>query len=438
MHPIARSNDQEDAERPYPLVRRFLGIGGPVFALFLIALVVGSVFAVRRTVENVYLQLAQQRAGAIAADVSSAHPQEWQHLFAQGALSTEALRALTEAFAGQARAFHLDRLKVYDIKGRTLFSMIAREIGTLETGDALQRVLRTQAPGLDQTTDPDGNVYYELYVPYFEAGGLTAVLELYEPISSLDVLLLRAAGPAALVPFVLLSLLVVVLFELARRAQRDIEWRTARIADLTKRVERLVSRRAVQAMRGAKAGGPPEPRLIDCTLLFSDVRGFTVFSERSTPSEVIVALNRAIAVQVEVIEQAGGDVDKFIGDAVFARFEGPDRGAAAIQAAIEIQRRFAEAALPLSIGIGIASGSVVAGAIGAADRYDYTVLGDAVNVAARLSSAARGGEVVVDQQTAAAAHFGAGAPEAIIVKGRAAAVPAVRIASPAGAAPLKV
>ena len=423
----------ETAGQPYPLLRRFVVIAGPVFVLFLIGLGVSSVVAVRGTVADIYLRIAEQRAAGIATDLRANQPEAWTRLIAGTDLAPGDYDGLAKVFAAEAVEFHLDRLKVYNAAALTLFSALPAEVGTFETGDALRAVLGTGRPGLAQTTDPDGDVYYELYVPLHDGDRLVAVFELYEPISYLDSLLLSSAGPAAIVPIGLLSLLVVVLYRLARRAQHDIDWRTLRIAELTKRVEGLVSRRAVQAMHGADASGHPDPHLVECTLFFSDVRGFTAFSEGSPPGEVIAALNRIIAVQAEVLESNGADVDKFIGDAVFARFEGPERAAAAVRASLEIQRQLRERPQPLTIGIGIASGSVVAGVIGAADRYDYTVLGDAVNVASRLCSAARAGETVVDQATADAAAVTGGTREAIAVKGRAATVNVVRLAG-AGAA----
>lgn len=167
--------------------------------------------------------------------------------------------------------------------------------------------------------------------------------------------------------------------------------------------------------------------MLDCTLFFSDVRGFTVFSEHNAPGELIKTLNQIIALQVDCLEEAGADVDKFIGDAVFARFEGPERAAASIRAALNIQRGISEGDFPLSIGIGIASGTVVAGVIGAADRYDYTVLGDAVNVASRLCASARAGELVLDWTTAELANFNSGVRETISVKGRDATIDVVRV-----------
>ena len=233
------------ATEPYPLLRRFVGVGGPVFLIFLCSLLVGSILAMRGVIEDVYLQLAEQRATGLASGVSQSYPKEWAQLIDREHIESGDFGALTDAIAKETDEFHLERVKVYDVKGRVLFSMNPEDIGQFEQGEALKRVLRTFRPALGRTTEPNGNEFYELYVPFFQGNQLAAVFELYEPIGYLDGLLLGAILPAAAAPVGLLSVLVIVFFRLTYRAQKDIDWRTSRIADLTKRIERLVSRRAV-------------------------------------------------------------------------------------------------------------------------------------------------------------------------------------------------
>ena len=102
-----------------------------------------------------------------------------------------------------------------------------------------------------------------------------------------------------------------------------------------------------------------------------------------------------MALQIEVIEEHGGDVEKLIGDAVFARFDGDDGGYRAISAARKIQSAVTMDRYPRQLGIGIFQGSVISGTIGPEKRRDFTVIGDAVNVTARLCSEAGAGEIVV-------------------------------------------
>ena len=104
-------------------------------------------------------------------------------------------------------------------------------------------------------------------------------------------------------------------------------------------------------------------------------------------------LNDYLDVQTEIVERHGGDVDKFIGDEVVAVFQGPDMERNAVASGLEIQRALADLleAHPewdLHVGVGIACGEVVMGAIGARDRLDFTMLGGVVNLAARLCAAA--------------------------------------------------
>ncbi len=149
------------------------------------------------------------------------------------------------------------------------------------------------------------------------------------------------------------------------------------------------------------------------TVMFSDVRGFTTFSESHQPEEVVAMLNEILSLQVEVIFGNNGTLDKFVGDEVMAFFGAPgnrhakDHALVAVRTAVEIQARMhqlrdhltQEQKEALQIGIGINSGEMVVGNMGSAQRMDYTVIGDNVNLAARLCSAASKEEIIISQST---------------------------------------
>lgn len=130
----------------------------------------------------------------------------------------------------------------------------------------------------------------------------------------------------------------------------------------------------------------------DLTFLFTDIRGFTTMSENMTPDKVVEMLNHYLELQSSVIYDNGGEVDKFVGDEIMAFFEGSKKEANACKASLEIRKTMAQekeiAELAkkniISIGIGINSGPVVFGSVGAKDRMDFTSIGDTVNLAARL------------------------------------------------------
>ncbi|MEQ9366938.1 MAG: adenylate/guanylate cyclase domain-containing protein [Leptospirales bacterium] len=162
----------------------------------------------------------------------------------------------------------------------------------------------------------------------------------------------------------------------------------------------------------------PEGERKEVAILFSDVRGFTKYSQSHFPEAVIKTLNVLLGLQGEIIEKYNGYVDKFVGDEVVAIFEGAphERVRNAMRAAVEIQRVIdercrsaiagAEAATDggqktadegetLMVGIGISMGDVVMGSMGSSSRQDYTVIGDNVNLAARLCNGAKGGEILL-------------------------------------------
>ena len=147
-----------------------------------------------------------------------------------------------------------------------------------------------------------------------------------------------------------------------------------------------------------------------CTFLFTDVRGFTALSERLPPEEVTEIMNKVLTAQVECIQAHGGMVDKFIGDACMAIFNAPldideheQRAVACAQdmrTAIRMLNKQFD--YPVRIGIGVNTGEAVIGNMGSDTRFDYSAIGDAVNVAARLESATKGaGEDILIGETTA-------------------------------------
>jgi class 3 adenylate cyclase len=148
------------------------------------------------------------------------------------------------------------------------------------------------------------------------------------------------------------------------------------------------------------------------TVLFCDIRGFTPWSARLSPTEVVELLNEYFSVMIETVQQERGTVLKLIGDSVMAVFGAPTSAAddtqralrvgCAMQAAyVDLESRWKREnrAVPLGMGVGINGGEVVVGNIGSPQHLDYTVIGDTVNVASRLCGIARAGQVLVSAET---------------------------------------
>ena len=150
-----------------------------------------------------------------------------------------------------------------------------------------------------------------------------------------------------------------------------------------------------------------------CTFLFTDVRGFTSMSESLEPEQVTYIMNRALTAQQTAVQEHGGMVDKYIGDAMMAIFNAPldqdfheDK---AIECAKSIQKNMEKLNIelatmdipPVAIGIGINTGYAIIGNMGSESRFDYTAIGDAVNTAARFESATKavGVDLIIGEST---------------------------------------
>ncbi|HVS46911.1 MAG TPA: adenylate/guanylate cyclase domain-containing protein [Verrucomicrobiae bacterium] len=147
------------------------------------------------------------------------------------------------------------------------------------------------------------------------------------------------------------------------------------------------------------------------TVFYSDIRGFTSMSETMTPEEIYAQLNEYFDAMCKLVFKYGGYVDKFIGDCIMAvfsaPFQTPQDAKNAVISAFEQQQMIAKMSQEwiaqgkhaFTVGMGVNTGDVVMGNLGASSRMNYTVIGDNVNVAARLYNVAKGGEIVISDAT---------------------------------------
>ena len=172
------------------------------------------------------------------------------------------------------------------------------------------------------------------------------------------------------------------------------------------------------------------------TILFTDIRSFTRMAEKMDPHQVVELLNEYFSEMTDLLFENGGTLDKYLGDGILAIFGAPiarpDDARRSVKTAIAMQRALVRlnehwvacGQPPLQVGIGINTGQVTAGNIGSTKRMDYTVIGDAVNLASRLCSKAAGGQILVSESTFTA--LGVDMPakklDPIMVKGKEKAV----------------
>ena len=168
------------------------------------------------------------------------------------------------------------------------------------------------------------------------------------------------------------------------------------------------------------------------TILFADIRGFTRISEHAPAEKIVNLLNRYFSAMTDIIFAHGGTLDKYLGDGLMALFGAPtatpDDASNALNAAVAMQRRLLginrelrEEGFPeIGVGMGLHTGEAIIGYIGSDRRSEYTAIGDTVNTSSRLESNARGGEILISDATAQAAHsrYKLQPRDAIMVKNR--------------------
>jgi class 3 adenylate cyclase len=209
-----------------------------------------------------------------------------------------------------------------------------------------------------------------------------------------------------------------------------------RLKEKYRSVLQLVTDREVaeELMSGAvQLGG--ETR--DVSMIFCDVRGFTSISQDMTPADVVAMLNEHMSALTRVVHDHRGVVDKFVGDCIMTLFGAPKSFGRDAESAVRCAWRMIRAREALNestgrvlrIGIGIASGPVLAGCMGSDRRLEYTVIGERVNLAARLCSAAGPMEVVIDESTRRQlpASFEVEAMEQLSLKGFSEKITAYRV-----------
>lgn len=206
--------------------------------------------------------------------------------------------------------------------------------------------------------------------------------------------------------------------ELIARVEKEVENRS--------QLARFLSPAAVEEVLSGRMNLKLDGAAAEVTVLFADIRGFTTMSAQMPAEEVVRFLNRFFLEMVESVEAHGGTIDKFIGDCVMALWGAPlarpTDARDAMLCALDMVKRCQKIVVdgkPLETGIGINTGSVVLGAIGSKRRLDYTAIGSAVNLAARLCGIAPPNQVLVTADTLMKGGQGvvAEANEATLLKG---------------------
>jgi adenylate cyclase len=181
--------------------------------------------------------------------------------------------------------------------------------------------------------------------------------------------------------------------------------------EIRTRLSRYIEKTLVEKLINSESSILIENQRNDVTILFADIRSFTALAEKLPAEDVVAMLNQFFEIMVDIVFRNNGVLDKYVGDQLMAVFglivAESSAPADAVAAAIEMQdavnelmqQRVRQNLAVFEIGIGINSGSAIVGNVGSRNRIDYTVIGDCVNVAARLEEMAKGGEIIAGEET---------------------------------------
>lgn len=398
-------------EQPFPLKRMFYSRIIPGLLLTFSLLSILSFLGTRTLIEEVYLNLAKNRAESIAYNLQAQMPAVWKDFlrthdpepFLQTPQGVQLLEIIHQPIVDRRTA----RFKLYSRDRTILYDPKLENIGNYEDNPALDPLFRQGQSLIIPKPEESLN---ELYIPIIDnQGRIEVVFELYEKEFFLDYLILNNQLPILGIPLLFFIALFSYLFFLVGRAQREIDGQVQFLRSIKRKLEQFVSSGTIQAAVLSSEIAEIPPQRLATTIYYSDVRRFTSLADTSPPTEVVAYLNHVMSIQIDIIKKHQGDIDKLIGDAVMAQFDGTDGERRALLAAQEIVQTLAPQDLIRGIGIGIQSGDVLACAVGSDQRKDYTLIGDTVNLAARLCSAADQWEIVVEDRTLR--HSGLRSPE---------------------------
>ncbi len=411
----------EQFDHPYPLTSHFKKRVIPIIVVLTILIGLIMALSSQWLTESIYLQISERRSASISKALYNNNPKAWEQL--QSSVTPKQFlyspqgQPLLKSIRNEVTELGLSHLKIYGFEAILLYSSDEEKIGNFDSSDGYVRAIKGKSSLVNKLSSNNIKLY-ELYVQV-PNNIHKIVMELYEPIDYLDTLSNQTIIPAALIPMVLLALITWIMMQLANKAQSDITYRNNLVIEYKEKLQKLVSKEAASSVKTSIGKGDVQSRRIKATILFSDIRGFTSFCENENPQTIVSFLNQSLGIVINAINKESGDIDKIIGDAVLGFFQGEKAEERALKSAIAAIIKINHGNFPRKIGIGIFTGDVVIGTVGGASRMDFTLIGDSVNIASRLCSEAKEGEVIIDNDSFSQCHYQhASESKKITLKGR--------------------
>jgi class 3 adenylate cyclase len=392
-------------DTPFPLLRYFLIYGGSGAFIFYLALLFSILLSERDILSQQYIANLEEKASVFYSELSRTvlkqHNATLATIHQQDRATKQEFRALVTLLL--KASFRFTKVAFFNPDGITLYNHNApsQEGGFYNSINSKGFQSALKGKSYSKLEGIGGARFMEIYLPTYGADGkkVVGVMEVYEDVSRFENMAYQALKNSIAMPTSIFFLFALMLTVLIRKADRIITKSTSLLVRIRQQMEKYISQSAIKAIYSSVTEETElfkgEMELI--VVFFSDIRGFTSYSESLDPQEVVVKINQLFDLQADSITDRHGVIDKFVGDEIMATFP-PSHAEEAVLAAIEvISTIHNDSSIDLEVGIGIHYGEAVVGSIGTDDRRDYTAIGNTVNTASRLCSAASARELIIGQ-----------------------------------------
>ena len=393
-------------DKPFPLKRYYIlyaGIGGIVFYAMLFSF---FIHAERQALHQQYIYHLVEKANSfyreINRDILEENHASFESISHENDEFKQMFRAKVESLVktdfgfAKVKVFNRTGMVLYDYENKANEGLLYNGV----QGEGFQAALANKTFSKEEG-EPDGRRFIEVYLPAHAANSneVVGVLEVYEDVSRFESIVIDALQEALVIPTLIFLAFNMMLLVLVFKADAVITSNTMFLISVRQQMEKYLSRSTTEAIYSSVTEQKElfKGEMQDIVIFFSDIRGFTSYSEREKPEVVVENLNKLFELQADIIHQHHGVIDKFIGDEIMAIFP-KDASQGAVQAGLEIQQEIqASQDVNFDVGVGVHYGEALLGSIGTEDRRDYTVIGNIVNTGARFCGAAKGGTVIISE-----------------------------------------
>jgi len=393
-------------DKPFPLKRYYIlyaGIGGIVFYAMLFSF---FIHAERQALHQQYIYHLVEKANSfyreINRDILEENHASFESISHENDEFKQMFRAKVESLVktdfgfAKVKVFNRTGMVLYDYENKANEGLLYNGV----QGEGFQAALANKTFSKEED-EPDGRRFIEVYLPAHAANSneVVGVLEVYEDVSRFESIVIDALQEALVIPTLIFLAFNMMLLVLVFKADAVITSNTMFLISVRQQMEKYLSRSTTEAIYSSVTEQKElfKGEMQDIVIFFSDIRGFTSYSEREKPEVVVENLNKLFELQADIIHQHHGVIDKFIGDEIMAIFP-KDASQGAVQAGLEIQQEIQVSQdVNFDVGVGVHYGEALLGSIGTEDRRDYTVIGNIVNTGARFCGAAKGGTVIISE-----------------------------------------